>query len=198
MSELSSDFYSDNDEYGKRYEVTNGDVIKVDRGLYYHYGIYVAPGKIVHYTDGGGKKDFKGIVQETSIEEFLNGADDLIVCRFPESIDDIISISTISGGKICSEVRYIKDKDKEHYHLYSGDETVDRAYAQRNETGYHIIFHNCEHFAVWCKTNVEVSHQVSKFIKFCQNALTVIGAIGAVILAIGLAGGDRSRRDDDA
>ena len=107
----------------------NGDVIRVDRGLYAHYGIYVeAPsgGHVIHYTGDNGHSDFKGVVRETSLREFLDGDNNFSICRF--------------------------DDDEKYPHVYSGDETVRRARQKIGEKKYNLLAHNCEHFAMWCKT----------------------------------------------
>ena len=113
----------------------NGDVIRVKRGLYAHYGVYVDTpdgGHVIHYTGTEGHSDFKGVVRETSLNEFLDGDDEFSVCRF----------------------------DPEDYpHVYSGTETVRRARARIGERRYNLLGHNCEHFAVECKTGRSESSQ---------------------------------------
>ena len=109
-----------------------GDVIKVNRALYAHYGVYVGDKRVIHYTDEGGG-DFKGMVQETSLESFLDGADGYFVVEL--------------------------DPD-EYEHIYSPEETVERARSRLGEGDYNFFTHNCEHFAVWCKTGEDRSSQV--------------------------------------
>ncbi len=113
----------------------NGDVIRIDRGIYAHYGIYVETpdgGHVIHYTGDGGHSDFKGVVRETSVAEFLDGADSFTVCRLDSA---------------------------EYPHIYSGDETVRRARARIGERSYNLFSHNCEHFAVECRTGKDTSSQ---------------------------------------
>lgn len=113
----------------------NGDIIRVDHTFYAHYGVYVGGGTVIHYTDANGS-DFKGIVQETSLYSFLNGRDRYSVCEF-SSVD--------------------------YPHIYSPDETVRRARSKLGQGGYNFFTHNCEHFAVWCKTGKYDSSQVSDY-----------------------------------
>ncbi|MBQ6981315.1 MAG: lecithin retinol acyltransferase family protein, partial [Synergistaceae bacterium] len=62
----------------------NGDVLRVNRGLYSHYGVYAADkNHVIHYTGATGPNDFNGIVRETSLDEFLNGSENFSVCTFP-------------------------------------------------------------------------------------------------------------------
>jgi Lecithin retinol acyltransferase len=42
----------------------------------------------------------------------------------------------------------------------SPDEAVARAESMLGEPGYHVLWHNCEHFATWCVTGEYVSDQV--------------------------------------
>ena len=112
-----------------------GDIIKVNHALYAHYGVYVGDGKVIHYTDTDGG-DFKGKVQEGTLASFLNGEDGYLVCEF--------------------------DPD-EYEHIYSPEETVERARSRLDKGGYNFFTHNCEHFAVWCKTGELRSSQVAGY-----------------------------------
>lgn len=43
---------------------------------------------------------------------------------------------------------------------FSADDTVKRAKSRLGENNYNLITNNCEHFAVWCKTDNAVSYQI--------------------------------------
>ena len=47
----------------------------------------------------------------------------------------------------------------------AGAETVARARAGLGKEGDNIVYNNCEHFAVWCKTGLKESSQVSRVIE---------------------------------
>ena len=141
-------------------QLQNGDILRVNRGLYSHYGVYAEPGHVIHYTGATGPDDFNGIVRETTLDEFLNGAKTFSVCHFPEDPANFPAVPARNTlAKILSVIRAIKLRD---YHLYSGDETVQRARSRLGEGGYNLALNNCEHFAVWCKTGVKDSSQVNK------------------------------------
>ena len=116
----------------------HGDVIKVNRTLYAHYGIYVEGGTVIHYNneEGGNFSDLSGFVQETSLERFLDGEKSYYICEFNR---------------------------KDYPKIYSPEETVARARSKLGKGGYNLITNNCEHFAVWCKTGRAKSSQVSNF-----------------------------------
>jgi predicted ATPase len=61
------------------------------------------------------------------------------------------------------------------FHLYSGKETVERARSRLGEDKYNLVFNNCEHFAVWCKTGVSESSQISA-------VLSLLAAVPAKML----------------
>ena len=129
----------------------NGDVLRVNRGLYSHYG------------------DFNGIVRETSLDEFLNGAKNFSVCNFPEHPLNLPAVQTKNPlAKILQFVRVLKLMD---YHLYSGDEAVERARSKLGQGGYNLALNNCEHFAVWCRTGVKDSSQVNHILDIITHLL---------------------------
>ena len=148
----------------------NGDVLRVNRGLYSHYGVYAADkNHVIHYTGATGPNDFNGIVRETSIEEFLNGSESFSVCTFPEHPMNLpVFPSKNPLAKIIQFARIIKLLD---YHLYSGDEAIERARSKLGQGGYNLALNNCEHFAVWCRTGVKYSSQVNNILNIITRIL---------------------------
>lgn len=47
------------------------------------------------------------------------------------------------------------------YRLYTPKETLARARSRIGESNYNLFSNNCEHFALWCKTGISESHQIS-------------------------------------
>lgn len=148
----------------------NGDVLRVNRGLYSHYGVYAADkNHVIHYTGATGPNDFNGIVRETSLDEFLNGSESFSVCTFPEHPQTLPVVPAKNPlAKILQLARIIKLMD---YHLYSGDETVKRARSKLGQGGYNLALNNCEHFAVWCRTGVKDSSQVNNILNIITHIL---------------------------
>ncbi|MBR2207235.1 MAG: lecithin retinol acyltransferase family protein, partial [Synergistaceae bacterium] len=194
MIELVNRSSSTDDESG----IKNGDVIKVSRKIkvddqevrYFHYGIYVEGGTVIHYTGATGPADFKGVVRETPIEDFLNGAKELTVCIFPKQIDNVdelnnpeeinISFPSSQQGFVrlpeqdaenffgLQMKKKMKESRARNYHLYSGDETVARARGELGKKGYNLVTNNCEHFAIWCKTGLQESSQVNQVLDIIE------------------------------
>ena len=153
-------------------DAENGDVIMVDRwrGIYTHYGIYVTTPEgeesVIHYTGENGPSDFKGMVRETSLEEFLDGASDYSVWE--------------------------PNPDK-YEQIYSGTETVKRARDKLKEKNYNLLWNNCEHFAVWCKIGEKKAHQVSRAVKGLGLAGLALAAVVGVGVGAAVAGQDRNK-----
>lgn len=59
-----------------------GDVICVHRIGFEHFGIYAGDDRVIHY-DIDPSENFKILIHEASIEEFLNGMDIYYTCCFP-------------------------------------------------------------------------------------------------------------------
>jgi len=161
-----------------------GTVIGVDRGLYKHYGIYSGAGSIIHYASASGDFGFAMGVRKTGLKNFLAGAREFFICEFPDSHGkprekkksaDIFSAlaSGLAGGGLfggnenpLAALYDIYELFKKiNYKLYSPAETLLRAKSRLGESSYNLVFNNCEHFVVWCKTGVSESHQVNQIIK---------------------------------
>jgi len=130
-------------------ELQAGDVIFTDRGLYQHFGIYAGNGKVIHYAARDGDFGINVGVRETCLEQFTG--------------DSKYGIVQLKGN-------YAGEKH------FSGKETVRRAKSRIGEKSYNLLFNNCEHFALWCKTGKSKSIQVEK-------AVTVAIVLGTVAIA---------------
>jgi hypothetical protein len=136
-----------------------GDHIKVKRRLrYHHHGIDVGQNKVIHFTGEPGKKKDASI-QETSLEEFLNGRKIEIVqyseCFSPEE--------TVRIAKGIAKKFLIKSK-------------------------YNLVWNNCEHFARYCKTGDKVSEQVRDAFAGTGASVGSGGAVGISLLLVKGAG----------
>jgi len=147
-----------------------GDVIGVDRGLYQHYGVYVSKDCVIEYGSESG--DFGGEirVQEVSLEKFLAPQKEFFICTFPE-LDPRETADADSAEWLQFFNSLRRTIKGERYHLYTPEETVQRARSKLGETQYNLVLHNCEHFAIWCKTGVSESSQVNRVFSFAEKTL---------------------------
>ena len=122
-----------------------GDIVFCQRGnillgdTYQHYGVYAGYHKIIHYIKGDSP--FDGRIAETSIETFCDG-DTLYIAEE----DTLLSIFQDVGVAAS---------------FYGPRKTVQRAKSMIGKGGYNLLTHNCEHFAIWCKTDLNKSTQLS-------------------------------------
>ena len=148
------------DEIHEKRKPRHGDVIRIPRmgGLYHHYGIYVDDTSdgphVIHYWDGK-YGNFKGVVQETTLDEFLDG-------------DSIWSVEVV------------KFNPKKYRKIYSREKTVERARSLLGRNKYNLIFENCETFANMCKTGKHESSQVENAFCFIGKVAVVVIAVGAL------------------
>ena len=143
-----------------------GDIIGVVRrgGTYVHYGIYVSDTCIVHYNIPASKTIGHATVHATNLRNFLRDDPEYFVLDFPKPYQPPVAL----GGQ--NSTNHINSYSEElarslqqtyGYHLYTPEETVARARSRLGETNYNLFTNNCEHFAIWCKTGVSESLQVT-------------------------------------
>lgn len=159
-----------------------GDIIYVDRGAYKHYGIYAGEGNVIHYTKNGTNDYRNGEIRETPLEMFAQ-KDVLYRIPFPDTTDaavpqqktDLAETAIAEGSAESAEPTPEEMEFFELLHkawgqamlprgkmpkIYSPQETVARARSKIGTKGYHLMFSNCEHFAIWCKTGIFESTQM--------------------------------------
>ena len=146
-------------------ELKKGDVIGVHRigGVYDHYGIYTGRGKVIHFSNEGS--DFGGDirVRRATLSQFKNGASNVFVVDF-EAYRDYVENPELFDFEGLFKLA-IDSFFGNEMSLYSPEETVRRAESQLGREGYNLVFNNCEHFAVWCKTGKRESSQVQRFLE---------------------------------
>lgn len=145
-----------------------GDIIGVTRAnIYDHYAVYIGDDRVIHYAGEGNDFGGKISIHEAPIEEFLKMQRQFFVLHFFEDGQMPIKIQSSTSFSLQDAVvqNEISLKRMAAYHLYSAEETIQRARARVGENSYNLVGNNCEHFAIWCKTGVHESHQVRRVIK---------------------------------
>lgn len=151
-----------------------GDVIYVVRNHYLlfpydHYGVYTGNGKVVHFAPAIRNGIKENCIHETTMEDFLDGANDFYVRHFPSSTA-ILEMLIRKKEKDSSLADSIwQDLESQNCYIYTPEETVQRAYvcARSQSLGrYSLPSNNCEHFAIYCKTNLRYSDQVGRILNY--------------------------------
>ena len=142
-----------------------GDIIGVVRakGAYEHYGIYVSNTCVVHYGIPAGKT-LRPSIHATDLRHFLGSDTDYFVLDFPKPYQPPVRLGnqgSVPHSETVSEELAKQLYQTYGYHLYTPEETVARARSRIGETNYNLLTNNCEHFAIWCKTGVSESIQIS-------------------------------------
>ena len=151
-------------------ELRKGDVIGVHRGVYDHYGIYTGNNEVIHFSNEGSDFGSDICVRRATLAQFKNGADNVFVVDF-EAYRDYVENPELFDFEGLFKLAF-DDLFDNKITIYSPEETVKRAESQLGKGKYNLVFNNCEHFAVWCKTGKRESSQVQRFLE----------AIGSVII----------------
>lgn len=114
-----------------------GDMIRVELGGIYHFGIYVSDEEVIQFGMAPSRRamlhDSEVEVLSSDIDSFLAGGF-LEVCRFDR-----------------------KERKKNR----SADQIVDYARSKLGTRGYNIIYNNCEHFANECVSGQHICNQAA-------------------------------------
>lgn len=164
--------------------IDRGVVLRVSRGLYDHYGVYVGDNQIVHFTSHSSDKGADNFIMKTHMRMFIRDADRFDVMAFSEKkkrsmveelLDDLKDSSlafliptTLLMASAISSMHASKGLynwfAKSDFHFYSKEECAKRAEKCLGFGEYSKFLNNCEQFAIWCKTGVHTSTQVNKII----------------------------------
>ena len=110
-----------------------GNQIRVNRGLYYHHGIYESDDIIYQFASKDGELNpDTAEVCTCTLEEFLK------------------------GGEL--EVREYTNEELKT--LRSPDEIIKYAKEHLGEMGYNLFSNNCEHFSNRCAFGISESNQI--------------------------------------
>lgn len=157
-----------------------GDVIGVHRigGLYDHYGVFESVDRVYEYAAATGDMGDPE-VRVSTLKKFLGDQDAYFVLVFPESrgrpgklpvpvsaAGQCFGLGGVPGAALLEALEILRRLEASgDYHLYSPEETIQRARSRLGEHAYNLALNNCEHFALWCKTGIRQSHQVEGLLK---------------------------------
>ena len=127
---------------------------------YYHHGIDVGDGTVIHLT-GPRKKDAKVI--HTSLADFLEGGEKEVI-EYVHFIDVLLNYKSEMRSPHGREhwLMPLLDDDRIEeirQRIADSQRAVAEARKYLSRKGYNPFANNCEHFAVFCKTGLAMSHQ---------------------------------------
>lgn len=168
-----------------RKKLLPGDIIWIKRihnsGIpYKHFGVYVSDSEVIHYTSDDSDIGTNNKITKTSLTRFLRGEQSINFLIIPDihtepqsvNIDtskNLISPNILALLLAAKKIAKIYTKTKKliqdiNYKKYDRPEIIDRARSRIGENNYRLIFNNCEHFALWCATGINESHQVNRLV----------------------------------
>lgn len=144
-----------------------GDIVGIARTralkIYDHYAVYLGNGRVIHYA--GNNNDFSGpiSIHEDSFENFLKQDKDYFVLYFRDNEKQPIKIQSSTNFNFDDSMvkNSLVMKNIKNFQRYNSMETIKRAKSRLGEKNYNLVTNNCEHFAIWCKTNISESYQVT-------------------------------------
>ena len=165
-----------------------GDIIAVKRKLpYQHFAVYIGDNRVIHFAAEEGDWAGTPVIHEAPFENFLRDSDRFEILEFSNTrkipgryegkylrtATDMMLLSIPTDY-------FVESFRNAQYHLYTPEETVERAKMVTEQCAregskietwinghkYNLVFNNCEHFAIWCKTGVHESRQVDRIIRF--------------------------------
>ncbi len=167
-----------------------GDVIGITRPAgYEHYAVYIGGGRVIHFA---ASDNYLGAaaIREAPMSDFLEGQREFFVLDFSgmgrhptkkaKGSQSVLTPLPAVGMKVLREAidnALAEPYDVDINRIYTPEETVARAKSVigANELSfrrdYDLVFNNCEHFAVWCKTGVHKSYQVENILKLLPSDL---------------------------
>ncbi len=112
-----------------------GDQIRVNRGFYYHHGIYIDDDNVIHFASPTGSEisPETAVVHKTTLRGFLKDGEVEVRCYTDEELKRRRPVSDI----------------------------INYAILHQGEKGYNLVYNNCEHFSNRCAFGVSESDQVN-------------------------------------
>ena len=147
--------------YAVRHHLPKGPFSPIP-AVYRHYGIYAGNNAVIHFApDKFGRR----IIHKAPMEEFLEDLkpDECHVQYFPETFESLklmLQHRCENDSILTKMFEQVKSTD---YKFFSDEQTLERAKKCIGDGGYKLLENNCEHFALWCKTNVAYSKQRDHF-----------------------------------
>jgi hypothetical protein len=142
--------------------MARGDHIYVERinGVYAHHGIDCGDGSVIHYTSKSWRH--RPRVQHTTATQFAKRGKVQIkdYDGFLNTLRSTGSLQQKTSYQIYLLLSRFRGIELEK-HDWSPEAVIARAEARIGEQAFNIVFHNCEHFATWCKTGISSSDQAN-------------------------------------
>nr|XP_022292038.1 HRAS-like suppressor 3 isoform X1 [Crassostrea virginica] len=147
-----------------------GDLLKFDRGAYFHWAVYIGDEEVVHLAGAeSGCSRSCSSSSSSSCSSSGKNSNKAVVKK-----DKVLDVA----GK--SEIEIDNNKDRK-YKPRSVRDIVREALSRIGEFGYNVFCNNCEHFASYCRYGVKWSEQADTVLQ-----TTMILGVGVAVGALAL------------
>ncbi len=137
--------------------MAKGDHLIAVMRYYTHHGIDIGDGTVVHWC--------------SDLPSTNHGSLSDLLARKVSAAIRRTSLEAFHEGR----PYYVSN----HPNQFDADRIVERALSRVGETGYHLIWNNCEHFATWCTTGQHYSSQVARLMGPLRGRITrALSALG--------------------
>ncbi|XP_041368251.1 phospholipase A and acyltransferase 2-like [Gigantopelta aegis] len=155
-----------------------GDLVEFKRRVYSHWAVYKGDEEVIHLAGEEGD----GL--DVNVQHSFTIGGKMFNKAFVR-VDNFWDV--VAGCKA-----YKNNSKDRKLRALSGDEIVARALSKTGEIGYNIMFSNCEHFASWCRYNIQKSEQVESFF---TGVLVGVATIAAAGLAVFFSGNSERKKE---
>ncbi|XP_056335669.1 lecithin retinol acyltransferase family protein [Danio aesculapii] len=142
-----------------------GDLLIVSRTLFKHFGIYLGEGRVAHFIPDilpAFTNEKSAVEKMVTNERLILGVLAKLASVRVDSLADFAYGADIEVNSTDSMVSVPP--------LY-GEEVVQRAEKLIGSFFYSLLWHNCEHYVMYCRYGVEYSFQTYQFCKAVRTAL---------------------------
>lgn len=166
-----------------------GDLVEFKRRYYSHWGVFIGNMTDKMLKDYKKAKEWMDSKPKGKCEELSDAVVHLVRLKdkFIESENKkvnaevrIESFFGVANGNLA-----IKNNDMDKKGRFSPsqvDEILKRAFGKVGPASYDLVFHNCEHFASWCRYGIERSDQVKKAEICCLVTFEVAALATATVI----------------
>lgn len=149
-----------------------GSVLKVNRGPYWHYGIYIGHNQVIHFAERDFNFGITADIMQTSLEVFKKydyiEIEKELYFEYPTAVVCLTSCANrnitrdgtfkiLKKDELCSIIEvsgHIKPRPKRKIVKLA------KFYLGKKSGEYDLFDDNCEHFANWCRYGLFYSSQV--------------------------------------
>ncbi|XP_040928030.1 lecithin retinol acyltransferase a [Betta splendens] len=151
-----------------------GDVLRVPRSIFTHYGIYLGGNKVAHMMP-----DILPVLtsDRKRISSVITNKRLILGCIYRRAT---VRVDTLDHFAYGARAEVSREYKKRNGQTFRNEDVARRAEKLVGETPYSLLWNNCEHFVTYCKYGCARSRQTDEF---CGGLKSVIRDTRSIIAA---------------